>query len=105
MTSSPRGRLPTAMTDDRRQLAEDAARAMGWTAGRGYPEGAAPFSWLNESGERVRDPSLNDPALCWELFIWAVCNEVVMPDWSVTVGSIREALARAVVASKVEPDD
>lgn len=89
------------MTYDRQQLAEDAASALGWLY-HGDREAEDYVGWIDAEGRPCADPSIDDPAFCWELFIWSVCNEVAMPDWSVTVGSIPEALARAVVATKEE---
>ena len=58
------------MTDDRQQLAEDAARAMGWSAPR--TTGPYPLQWARPGSgpggwDRMPRPSLDDPAFCWAM--------------------------------------
>lgn len=96
---------------DRRQLAEAAARRMGWGESP-----AQPGEWFNADTrpKRVGAPSLDDPAFCWAMLEWLdvawmreegathrdhaghkVIAQVTRECWP-------EALARAVLASEEE---
>jgi len=104
------------MTDDR-DLAEQAALAMGW-----LPHDA--LNWRRD-GVYVKPPSLADPAFCWAMLEWLLAKsgdwglEIAptirdLPDgvdglqiqWntleSVQADTLTEALARAVIAAKEE---
>ena len=104
------------MTDERRDLAERAARAMGHTptAHKGPPGYKPAVRWTDANGRPVPDPSLDDAALCWAMLEWL--DERRIDDDSIIEGAMfdvlnmpvtewPEALARAVVATAERTDD
>ena len=116
------------MTDDDRDLAEQAALAMGWQPWQGSTRGVPRCSatpWCNADGDTVPDPSLDDPAFWGAMLEWLLAKsgdwglEIAptirdLPDgvdglqiqWntleSVQADTLTAALARAVIAAKEE---